>query len=632
MDVLEHFYRKIHFQKSLHQTLLIAALLFLGLLSERADAAGKLALVIGNSNYEHVSKLRNPANDADLISSKLKEIGFEVVGAKDLTRIKTEALIQEFADKIRTIGKDGIVMFYYAGHGIQFRGENFIVPVNANLQSDSDIILQGINSSVILKIIELSGAKTNIIVLDACRNNPFVGVSRSVGQGLARMKSPSGSIIAYSTAPGQVALDGTGKNSPYSEALAEFITKPDLTLEAVFKNVRRKVYYATDQAQTPWEETSLVDEVYLADRGLAASTQQPQKPKKSASLVQEENFWNQIKDKADPDLFQTYLNLFPEGKYREIALAQLPKAGDATASLQPKTQNFDYSNEELEAQFSKFNAILNLLTDKGTQRAVMSYDRYRSWCCKSLKKGPTGKERYIAYGLYELFPINWEDYKRFAKLDEATAKIMEQNKASLPKFWSETYSDLPLRSPSFDNLDNAVAGMINAYKELYPINQQAARYYTNEMYNFDQGKGAKIMHQGLFPAFENFIEKYQHLAGLVLLEMEKIKTKEIDYVALKTGKSWEWFGVREHYYLLQFTLEFLNNRDLDKTKLKSAYSKYVANFLETSDFSTTAPPPPQKFAGLVSNAGERVKKMKDILAEKGKRDWSMHMDVSGWFD
>jgi uncharacterized caspase-like protein len=244
-------------------------------------AANRLALVIGNSGYEHTSRLKNPANDADLISGKLREIAFDVITNKNVTLAGTQELFNEFAQKIKDIGDEGIVLFYYAGHGIQFNGENFIVPVDANLQIDTDIILLGVNTSIILKIFELSGAKTNVIVLDACRNNPFPAVSRSVSQGLARMDSPSGSFIAYSTATGKVAQDGIGKNSPYTTALAEFITDPDLTLEAVFKKVRRKVYYDTAKALTTWESTSLIDEVFLVDRGdntSAADTKPQNKP------------------------------------------------------------------------------------------------------------------------------------------------------------------------------------------------------------------------------------------------------------------------------------------------------------------------------------------------------------------
>ena len=311
----------------------LMAIVFVLALNSHAGAANRLALVIGNSKYQNTSPLKNPSNDADLIGGKLSEIGFDVLTQKDITLAGTQKLINTFAKKIKNIGEDGIVLFFYAGHGIQYNGENFIVPVDADLRSDTDIILQGVNTSIILKIIELSGAKTNVIVMDACRNNPFPAVSRSVGRGLARMESPSGSFIAYSTAPGEVALDGTGKNSPYSLALSQYITDPGLTLEAVFKKVRRKVYYDTDKAQTTWESTSLIEEIYLVDRGDEAKSNQTPQVTKPAIVVQEEKFWNQIRDKGDAQLFETYLQIFPTGKYREIALAQLPRAQDVTKKL-----------------------------------------------------------------------------------------------------------------------------------------------------------------------------------------------------------------------------------------------------------------------------------------------------------
>ena len=596
-----------------------------------ANAASRLALVIGNSGYQFTSPLKNPANDADLISSKLREIGFEVLTNKDVTLSGTQQLINEFARKIKSIGDDGIVMFYYAGHGIQFNGENFIVPVDANLQSDTDIILQGVNTSIILKIIELSGAKTNVIVLDACRNNPFTAVSRSVAKGLARMDSPSGSFIAYSTAPGQIALDGTGKNSPYTQALAEFITDPSLTLEAVFKKVRRKVYFQTDKKQTTWESTSLIDEVYLVDRGTDAPDRKARKETRPVSVVKEENFWNQIRDKADPQLFQTYLQMFPDGAHREIALAQLPRTNDVTKFTKPLTQKFDFSDEELEAKFDKFDDILSLLTDKSTQRAIMSYDRYLSWCCKNLQRGPTGKESYIVYGLYALYPLNWGQYKVWAKLNAETVALIEKHNSDKQVYWPQKYQDLPLSQPAFDNLDNATAALINAFLELHPINNKAEKYYSNELYQFDNGKGARILHAQLYPAYLKFIGAYRSLAGLVLVRLDKTKSPELDYIALKNGKSWVWYGARERYYLMQFTLQFLHSQKLDKKKLKQAYSEYVANFLEITDFSAVAPPPPPDHAGLVSSASDRMKDMKDILKEKGNRDWSMHLDVSGWF-
>ena len=514
-------------------TAICCALFAMIALDSEVHGANRLALVIGNSNYQHTSPLKNPSNDADLIAGKLKTIGFDVLTNKDVTLSGTQQLINKFAKKIKDIGEDAIVLFYYAGHGIQYNGENFIVPVDANLGSDTDIILQGVNTSIILKIIELSGAKTNVVILDACRNNPFPAVSRSVSQGLARMDSPSGSFIAYSTAPGEVALDGTGKNSPYSQALAQYITEPDLTLEAVFKKVRRKVYYETKKAQTTWESTSLIDEVYLVDRGTDATTNKTLQNDNSASAVQEENFWNQIRDKGDVKLFETYLQMFPAGKHRDIALAQLPRADDVTKKIKPHTQKFDFSDEELEARFAKFNGILSLLTDKSTQRAIMSYDRYTSWCCKDMRKGPTGKERYIQYGLYEIYPLDWGQYKLWAKLDASTVALMEKHSSDNQQYWPQKFRQLPLQKPAFDNLDNAAAALINAFLELHPINNKAAKYYSNDLFQFDNAKGARKLHTTLAPAFQNFVSAYRNLARSVLGEIDKFKRPELDYIALK---------------------------------------------------------------------------------------------------
>ena len=611
--------------------LALLLLIFLFVSVQTPHAANRLALVIGNSNYQHTSPLRNPANDADLIGSKLSEIGFDVLTSKDTSLSATRQVISEFAGKIRDIGDDGIVLFYYAGHGIQYNGKNFIVPVDANLQSDTDIILQGVDTSFILKIIELSGAKTNIVVLDACRNNPFPAVSRSVTKGLARMDSPSGSFIAYSTAPGAVALDGTGKNSPYTTALAEFITDPDLTLEAVFKKVRRKVYFDTEKAQTTWESTSLIDEIYLVERGEDTAKNAKTKTSNNTQNIREENFWNQIRDKNDAELFQTYLQLFPDGKHREIALAQLPRPEDVTKKVKPLIQKFDYTDEELEAKYTKFDSILSLLTDKSTHRAITSYDRYLSWCCKNLKKGPTGKERYIVYGLYEIYPLNWDQYKVWAKLDANTVALMEKHNSDSQVYWPDKYAGLPLQLPAFDRLDNATAGLINAFMELHPINNKAAKYYGNNLYEFDNAKGARKLHKTLMPAFEKFIEAYQNLSQLVLEELDNFKGPQLDYIALKHGRSWKWYGVREHYYLAKFIIPFLQSPDLDRKILRDAYGEYVANFLETSDFSSQAPPPPADFSGLVSDTSERVKTMKKIVNSKDKRDWSVHLDVAGWY-
>ncbi len=605
--------------------LVVALLLATGLYGN-AFSANRLALVIGNSNYDFTASLKNPANDAELIGGKLSSIGFDVMMKKDVNRIEIQQLINDFAKKIKEVGDDAIVLFYYAGHGIQFNGVNYMVPVDADLKSDTDIILQGINASVVLKIIELSGAKTNIVVLDACRNNPFPAVSRAVGQGLARMDSPSGSFIAYSTAPGDVALDGEGKYSPYSAALAEFITEPDLTLEAMFKKVRRKVYFDTNKAQTTWESTSLIDEVYLVEKDRGASIIDSPAEERPVSVVKEENFWNQIRDKNDPQLFQTYLQMFPQGKNRQIALAQLPRPDDVTKRIVPQAQKFEYTDEELEQRFSKFNSILDLMKNKNILRAILSYDRYNSWCCKNMEKGPTGKERYIGYGLYGLYYLDWEQFKIMAKIDEKTAQLMEQSN-SRPTTWMEKFYNLPLRQPAFNQLDNATAALINTFVTLHPIVQNADKYYNNELYQYDSGQGARKIHRKLYPQFEKFITAYSTLAAILLQEMDKIKSQEIDYIALKNGRSWEWYGIREDYYLTRFMLEFQRDAKLNKKSLKKAFDIYLANFLEISDFSTNAPLPPTQYADLLDSVSGRLKQMKNILKHKGVREWSLDLDL-----
>ena len=248
-----------------------------------------------------------------------------------------------------------------------------------------------------------------------------------------------------------------------------------------------------------------------------------------------------------------------------------------------------------------------------------------------MKKGPTGKERYIQYGLYEIYPLNWDQYKLWAKLDSKTVALMEKHNSDTQIYWPQKFMQLPLQKPAIDNLDNATAALINAFLQLHPINNNAARYYTNELYQFDNADGARKLHNSLIPAFDKFVTSYRNLADLALSQMDKIKGPELDYVALKNGKSWAWYGARERYYLLGFTLQFLRSAKHDKKQLKRSYNEYVANFLEITNFAATAPPPSPDFAGLISSANQRSKGMKEVLQSKRKRNWSQHMDVSGWF-
>jgi uncharacterized caspase-like protein len=228
------------------------AALLLIVTATTALADSKLALIIGNANYANMPKLLNPANDAKLIASNLESVGFTVVLATDQTQSQMKSAIARFADDTAKAGNGTIAIVYYAGHGVQIDGTNYLVPVDVSANSATDIVIGAVSASDLLKTLELARAKVNVVVLDACRDNPFKGTTRGLSRGLARVDAPAGSIVAYSTAPGQVAQDGSTANSPYAEALAKHLVTPGLVLEEIFRKVRIDVSLLTDGAQVPW--------------------------------------------------------------------------------------------------------------------------------------------------------------------------------------------------------------------------------------------------------------------------------------------------------------------------------------------------------------------------------------------
>jgi uncharacterized caspase-like protein len=238
----------------------LAALLLTG--EVRAEA--RVALVVGNSTYEQAPWLANPANDARLMAATLSRLGFAVTLETDVTQAGLRRALGAFTDAVAAAGSDSIAFFYYAGHGVQLDGRNYLVPVDAAVGNARDVVLGSVSASDLLQTLELAGGNANLVILDACRDNPFRRGTRGLSLGLARMDAPVGSIIGYATGPGQTALDGSGAHSPYTQALADALLTPGLAIEQVFKQVRRRVYEGTDGAQTPWEESSLIRDLALA--------------------------------------------------------------------------------------------------------------------------------------------------------------------------------------------------------------------------------------------------------------------------------------------------------------------------------------------------------------------------------
>ncbi|MGL1889198.1 MAG: caspase family protein [Reichenbachiella sp.] len=235
----------------------------------------RVALVIGNADYQ-IAPLNNSINDSRAIAQKLKSIGFEVLERSNLSFFDFKQSIQEFKRQLSS-SQNSVGLFYYAGHAVQVDAVNFLIPINEEINSIDKLKTKGININTILSTMENSSS-TNILILDACRNNPFkdqqsikVG-SRSLPierglkiaySGLAPLKAPSGTYIAYATDPGQVALDGEGVNGTYTKYLLDYIDMPGLPAEAIFKMVRGSVIDETNGKQIPWEHSSLTEDFYF---------------------------------------------------------------------------------------------------------------------------------------------------------------------------------------------------------------------------------------------------------------------------------------------------------------------------------------------------------------------------------
>jgi TPR repeat protein len=238
---------------------LLALLVVMGLAGP-ALAEKRVALVVGNSGYQNVAPLENPAHDAVLVAQTLKELGFSLTGDAAQLNLDKRALdeaVQAFGRQVQ--GAD-VAMFYYAGHGVQLRGANYLVPVGANPTREADVDFQMVDINVVLNQMQGSGTRLNMIILDACRNNPFGGRSlRAAGGGLAQLRAPDGTLISYATQPGNVAQDGDDGHSPYTRALAATMKRPGLDLFQTFNEVGLIVKRATGGAQQPWVSSSPID-------------------------------------------------------------------------------------------------------------------------------------------------------------------------------------------------------------------------------------------------------------------------------------------------------------------------------------------------------------------------------------
>jgi len=231
----------------------------------------RVALVIGNSHYQNAPQLENPDHDAQSMGEFLNSAGFEVTEATDLTQNDMIKVVQDFSAKLSAHGPNTVAMIYYAGHGVQLAGENYLVPIDAKVSSPSDLMNNSVRLVDLMATLESIPSRMRIVVLDACRNNPFPTVD-DAGRGLAIVDAPNGSIVGYSTAPGTGALDGDHGHSPYTSAFLNLAREPNVPIEQLFKRVRLEVNQTTSGQQTPWESSSLTsDFTFFGDTAVAAT-------------------------------------------------------------------------------------------------------------------------------------------------------------------------------------------------------------------------------------------------------------------------------------------------------------------------------------------------------------------------
>jgi hypothetical protein len=278
-------------------------------------AEQRVALVIGNSNYETAPKLANPGNDAQSMAQLLNSAGFEVTQATDLARSDMVRVVQDFSAKVAERGPRTVAMIYYAGHGVQVAGENYLLPVDAKIASPSDLDGNSLRLVDLMGTLESISSRMRIVVLDACRNNPFPEANDK-GRGLAIVDAPNGSIVGYSTAPGMEAQDGDGNHSPYTSAFLNNARQPNLPIEQLFKRVRLEVNNATNGRQTPWESSSLTSEFYFfGDTAVAAGRAPDRSPiVQAASNLPSRSVrqaYDYVLSEGSPEYYEEFIRLYP---------------------------------------------------------------------------------------------------------------------------------------------------------------------------------------------------------------------------------------------------------------------------------------------------------------------------------
>jgi len=318
-------------------TIRIFAILFVAqAMISGAFAETRVALVIGNSDYKHAASLPNPKNDAEDLALVLGRIGFSVTTADNLGSDAMRRMLRDFA---RQASRADMALVFFAGHGMEVNKQNYLIPTDAQLETDQDIGYEAVPLDLVINAV--SGARRlGLVMLDACRNNPFAASmkrtssTRSVGRGLTRIEPAAGTLVSYAAKEGTVADDGHGRNSPYTKALIAHLEQPGLEINFLFRKVRDSVLESTNGTQEPFTYGSLPGkQIFLKALETAPSAAVKPAPDGQGAVNPDALFWSSVKDSNDANMFQAYLDKFPDGLYAALAhtrLEQLHKQANAS--------------------------------------------------------------------------------------------------------------------------------------------------------------------------------------------------------------------------------------------------------------------------------------------------------------
>jgi hypothetical protein len=322
------------------------------LVQEDANSERRVALVIGNGVYE-TAALKNPVNDAQDMARVLRELRFDVIYKENLNQNDMKRAVRAFGEKLRG---GGVALFYYAGHGVQVRGVNYLVPVNAKVENEEEVEYECVDAGFVLAQMESARNRMNIVILDACRNNPFARTFRSASRGLAQMDAPSGTLIAYATTPGSVASDGNARNGLYTQELLKHIRTPGLSVEEAFKRVRISVRNLTQGKQTPWESSSLIGDFYfIGAKAATASDRVPAANPSSSPTNIELSYWETIRNSTNSNDFKAYLREFPNGRFVTLAKNRISMLETSASKAAPASESSSENKYEFDALVIQIN-------------------------------------------------------------------------------------------------------------------------------------------------------------------------------------------------------------------------------------------------------------------------------------